>query len=397
MVLTVMLALALAAQQSGPAPPKPSKPLGTFDDSTTGPPHSLKSVGVRGTIDAGGYSSSATVKAQTEFYEQLIHLQIAALRSVWAPQDRCNGTGSPRMQAIGLLTRGEYSQAATALEALLRTDNQPGTRQLLGLAYEGSGQLEAAAEQFRLAAVARPDVAAMVAHGAALLFLGEVDQAEAVFHGASQQSAAQAALARLGLAAAMFQRGRIEQALDLFLNVASANPANRSAFGFIAVALRSADAAVLTRSINVLTSLTHRSPQDGGPHYALASALTVAAGGAPDPVRSAAIETHLKDAIRFDPQLADAHFRLAEIYAAREDLPSAIAEYRSALDCNPELVEAHYRLSQLYARSGQPELATEQLALHRQLRAQQGSQIERGAIHFRLPDDNTPACPGNSR
>jgi tetratricopeptide (TPR) repeat protein len=397
MMMFVALALALAAQQSGPAPPKPSKPLGTFDDSTTGPPHSLKSVGVRGTIDAGGYSSSATVKAQTEFYAQLTGLQIAALRSAWAPQAPCNATNSLRIPAIALLARGEYSKAAIALDALLRTDNQPDTHQLLGLADEGSGQLEAAAEQFRLAAVARPDASAMVAHGAALLFLGQMDQAEAVFRRASRQSGDQVALARLGLAAAMFQLGRVSEALGLFLDVASAHPTDRSAYGFLAIALRSADPAVLTRSISTLTSLTRQSPQSPGPHYALACALMVAAGGAPDHAQSSAIEAQLKDAIKLDPQLPDAHFRLAEIYAAHEDLPSAIAEYRTALDCNPELIEAHYRLSQLYARFGQPKLASEQLELHRQLRAQQKSQIENGAIHFRLQHANAPPCPGNSR
>jgi tetratricopeptide (TPR) repeat protein len=149
--------------------------------------------------------------AQTEFYEQLTHLQIAALRPAWAPKDPCNATNSPRIPAIGLLTRGEYSRATTELETLLRTDNQPATRQLLGLAYEGSGQLEAAAEQFRLAALSRPNAAAMVAHGAALLFLGEVDQAEAVFHRALQQSGGRTALAKLGFGAAQFQHGRLRK------------------------------------------------------------------------------------------------------------------------------------------------------------------------------------------
>jgi tetratricopeptide (TPR) repeat protein len=397
MMMLVALALSLTGQHTTPTPPKPAKPLGTFDDSTTGPPHSLKSVGVRGTIDAGGYSSSATVKAQTEFYEQLTSLQLAALRSAWAPEDPCDATNVPRTRAIGLLTHGEYSKAATALDALLRVDPQPATRQLLGLAYEGSGQLEAAAEQFRLAVVARPDAAAMVAQGAALLFLGQVDQAEAVLHRASLQGGDEAALAKLGLAAAMFQQGQVEHALGLFLDVTSAHPTNRLAFRFVAIALRSAGPALLTHAITVLTSLTRQLPQTGGPHYALACALTVAAGGAPDQAQSSAIEVQLKDAVRLDPQLADAHFRLAEMYAAREDLPSAIAEYRSALDYNPNLIEAHYRLSQLYTRSGQPELANDQLELHRQLRARQKDEIGRGVIRFRLPNAKTPSCSSDGR
>jgi tetratricopeptide (TPR) repeat protein len=393
MLLLVALTLALTAQQSAPPPPKPSKPLGTFDDPGAGPTRPFKSVGVRGTIDAGGYAASAEVKSQSEFYEQLADLQIAALRSTWAPQDHCDRANSMRAPSINLLTRGEFSKAATMFETLLRTDDQPATHQLLGLAYEGSGQLEAAAEQFRIAAAARPDAAAMVAHGAALLFSGEVDQAGAVFHRASES-----ALGRLGLGAAQFQHGRITEALSLFLDVASADPDDGSAYGFIAVALRSADPAIRTHCMDVLNSLTRRSPQTGGAHYALACGLIAAAGGAPDGAQYAEIERELKDAVRLEPQLADAHFRLAGVYATADgDLPDAITEYRFALDCNPRIVEAHYRLSQLYTRSGQPELAKEQLELHTRLRDQQKSEIESGKIPLRFPKINSQSCPGDVR
>jgi tetratricopeptide (TPR) repeat protein len=113
---------------------------------------------------------------------------------------------------------------------------------------------------------------------------------------------------------------------------------------------------------------------------------------APDSVQARAIETQLRDALRLDPAIADAHLRLAELYSANRDMPSAIAEYRCALDHNPELAEAHYRLSQLYARTGQPELAREQLELHRQLRARQKKDIESGVIPLRFPNANSTSC-----
>jgi tetratricopeptide (TPR) repeat protein len=391
MLFSVALALFLTAQQSASPPPaKPSKPLGTFDDPSANAARPLKSVGVRGTIDAGGYAASAEVKNQSEFYEQLADLQVAALRPAWAP---CHADKSLRNPAISLLTRGDFPAAATTLEALLRTNNQPAAHQLLGLAYEGSGQLEAAAEQFRVAAAARPEPAAFIAHGAALLFLGEVDRAEETFYHASAQIVDQEVFSRLGLGAALFQHGQVTQALGVFLGAADAQPSEDLSFGFIAVALRSADPVTLSHSIDLLRSLTRRSPKSGGAHYAVACGLMAASGGAPNSVQSAEIEAELKNAVGLDPHLADAHFRLASIYADREALPGAIAEYRSALDCNPRFVEAHYRLSQIYIRSGHPERGKEELELHQRLRAQQKSEIEGGkiALRFRVPSEQ--ACP----
>lgn len=395
MTFLVTLAVALLAQQNAPAPPpvSPSKPLGTFDAPNADQPPSLHSVGVRGTIDTGGYAASAEVKTQTELYEQLTRLQVAALRSRWAPPDPCAGSNSLRRPAIASLSRADFPSAATALEARLHASDEPATRQLLGLAYEGTGQLEAAAEQFRLAAAAQLDEAGLVAQGVALLLEGDVDRAEAIFRRALKQGRGATALAPLGLGAALFQHGQVAEALGLFLDAAAAQHSESAPFGFIAIAVRSAEPATLTHSINMLTSLTQRQSKDGSANYALACALIAAAGGAPDGPQSAMIEAQLKEAIMLDPRLADAHFRLAGIYAAREDLSQAIAEYRTALDCDPRLVEAHYRLSQLYARAGQPESAADHLKLHQQLRARQKDEIESGKIPIRFAETTAAACP----
>jgi tetratricopeptide (TPR) repeat protein len=297
-----------------------------------------------------------------------------------------------RRPAIASLSRADFPSAATALEALLPSSDEPATRQLLGLAYEGSGQLEAAAEQFRLAAAAQPDEAGLVAEGIALLLEGEVDGAEAIFRRALNQAGGPTAFAPLGLGAALFQHGQVAAALHLLLDAGTAQPSESAPFGFIAIAVRSAEPATLTHVIDVLTSLTQRVPK-GSANYALACALIAAAGGAPDGPQSAQIEANLKEAVALDPQLADAHFRLAGIYAAREDLSSAIAEYRAALDCDPRLIEAHYRLGQLYVRSGQTQLAADQLKLHQQLRARQKSEIESGSVPIHLPETTAAACP----
>ena len=375
--------------QSTPPPPA-SKPPGSFDDSHSAPSGPLHSVGVRGTIDAGGYAASAPVKTQAELYVQLIDLQIAELRPAWAPQDPCADSNPLRRPAIRKLSGGEFAQAADALEPLLRTQDNPATRQLLGLAYEGTGQLEAAAEQFRVASAAQPDERSLYAYGAALLLLGDLNRAEAVFRQPPVRGSSTAL--RLGLGAALFQGGKVVEALRVFLDAATERPSETAPFQFVAIALRSAAPETLAEIIDRLECLARLSPQNGTAHYALACALISAAGGAPGEVRSAGIEAQLKQAIALGPLIADAHFRLAASYAARENLQGAIAEYQAALNCNPRLADAHYRLSQIYSRSGEPQLAKEQLQLHQQIRAQQKAEVESGKVLVRITETATAPC-----
>ncbi|MCU1295685.1 MAG: Tfp pilus assembly protein PilF, partial [Bryobacterales bacterium] len=361
----------------------PSKPPGTFDDPNSGPPNSLHSVGVRGAIDGGGYAASATAKTQTELFRQLTDVQVAALQPALDP---CASSNAPLRTAISLLSSGKFADAVTALETLLRTNADPASRQLLGLAYEGSGQLEAAAEQFRLAAEASPGDAASFAYGSALLLEGEADRAEAIF-----RKGGPAPLARLGLGAAVFQHGNVIEALRLFLDAAAAQPSVRAPFGFIAVALGSAPASASSDTIARLSSLAQQFPSNGSAHYALACALIAAAAGTPNQTETAEIEKQLKSAIALDARIADAHFRLASFYAAHEQIQLAIKEYRVVLDQDPRIVEAHYRLSQLYARSGEPLLAKEQLQLHQELRAQEKVEIESGKVPIRISE--AASCP----
>lgn len=388
MLYSVTLAAALIVQQSTPSPVKPSKPLGEFDN----PKESLHTAGIRGTVDAGGYSASATLKSQSEFYELLTNVQVAALQPAWTIENPCSDSDSFRATAISQLARGEFAAAAASLQRVLPTNNEPGTHQLLGLAYEGTGQLEAAAEQFRTAAETRPGDSSMLAAGVAFLLLGDLERAEAEFRHSLVQTSGPPNLTRLGLGATLFQRGQIDGALTLFLEVAKAQPLEMAPFRFIAIALGSADSVVLARIFDALTSITRQSPKSGGAHYALACAQSAAAKGAPEGSQAAEILAQLQQAVRLNPELADAHFRLAREYAAREDFAPAIAEYHAALDCDPHLVEAHYRLSQLYARSGQQQLAAEQRELHRKLREQQKQEIENGKAPVRLPSGALQPC-----
>jgi len=68
----------------------------------------------------------------------------------------------------------------------------------------------------------------------------------------------------------------------------------------------------------------------------------------------------LEEAVHLDPELAEAHFRLALGYeslgkqeAAEKEYKKAVETYKKYLAENPDDAEAHYALGQTYARLGQ--------------------------------------------
>ena len=61
----------------------------------------------------------------------------------------------------------------------------------------------------------------------------------------------------------------------------------------------------------------------------------------------------LREAVRLNPDLAQAHGDLANVLSARGETGSAIDEYRRAIQLNPEFYEAHLSLGLILAQAGE--------------------------------------------
>ena len=253
----------------------------------------------------------------------------------------------------------------TSLEADLRANRDAPTRRLLGLAYEGDGQLGAAAEQFRAAN-------SLAAEGIALLLNGEVEHAASVCRSARSE---------ICTGVALFQMGQVKDSIASFFRADST-----ASLAFLAIAFRSADAATLSDSIAKLKLLAAKRPQSAPVHHALACALLAAGGNA------AEAEQQLRSAIRWNPDEADSHFQLGAISAAKGDWWTAIGQFQETLKTDPRIVEAHYRLGQTYEKAGERDQAKQELKLYEQRRAQQKVEIESGKVKLRLPGLAAPVC-----
>src|SRR2546425_350604 len=66
----------------------------------------------------------------------------------------------------------------------------------------------------------------------------------------------------------------------------------------------------------------------------------------------AAAEAHYREAIRLDPNYAEAHYSYAILLADRDDVNAAMSEYRKAIAIQKDYAEAHFNLALLLRRKG---------------------------------------------
>jgi tetratricopeptide (TPR) repeat protein len=107
-------------------------------------------------------------------------------------------------------------------------------------------------------------------------------------------------------------------------------------------------------------------PKSASPRYYYAMSLWKGSRGKPGE-NAGQIEDLLKSAIALNPQFEDAPLELGVLYAEQAEFSNAIREFRRALAINPDLAAAHYRLAQAYARTGDRAAAQTELGLYEQL------------------------------
>jgi tetratricopeptide (TPR) repeat protein len=256
--------------------------------------------------------------------------------------------------------------------AALRNDTSPAD------AAEKQGNALEAAREFQHAAELDPSEVNLFNWGTELLTHRAADQAVEVFTKAHRLFP-HSTRTLLGLAVALYSRGSYDQAAQRFFEACDLDPANPEPYLFLGKVSSSA-IADLDGFTQRMERFARVHPENAWANYYYASNLWKRKNA--DDTPPAKVQTLLEKAVTLDPHLGAAFLQLGIVFAEQNKLPSAISAYQSAIQANPEMAEAHYRLALAYRKTGQPEKAQKEIEQYQQLSKQsmEASERERAEI-----------------
>jgi Flp pilus assembly protein TadD len=88
------------------------------------------------------------------------------------------------------------------------------------------------------------------------------------------------------------------------------------------------------------------------------------------------VQRLLTKAVTLDPKCGDAYLQLGNLQFTQGNYESAIGFYKSASNANPQLSEAHYRLAMAYDRTGDQAKARREFQLHDEIEKKQAEEID---------------------
>jgi len=153
----------------------------------------------------------------------------------------------------------------------------------------------------------------------------------------------------IALGVAWQAQGANDRALQCLIEASDLNPSDAIPYLFLGK-MQNSEIVHSPGYLEKMERFVQLQPENALADYYYATSLWKRANDSPNAQTAAQVESLLNKAVHLDPKLGVAYLQLGILYAAREDLPKAIAAYQRASDLSPELEEPHYRLAQAYRR-----------------------------------------------
>jgi tetratricopeptide (TPR) repeat protein len=141
--------------------------------------------------------------------------------------------------------------------------------------------------------------------------------------------------------------------------------------------MQRAEPAPSEESVEKLRRFVAQQPENAAANYYYAVGLWKLRKGPQDAVRTTQVETLLRNAIRLEQKFAAAYLQLGILDSEQRDYPHAISDYQQAIQADPQIEEAHYRLAQAYRQTGEAAKADAELKVYDQIARESAQQAER--------------------
>jgi len=269
--------------------------------------------------------------------------------------------------ALALLETGELDAARQQVTRMLSAKDTGELRNLLGDIEERAGNLVVAAEEYQRAAHMDASEEHLFDWGNNLIQLRAFEPARQVFTAAIARHPKSARL-HVGLGIAQYSRAQYADAVKSFCTAVDLDPADPRPYQFLGEMYGVAPdlAGEVTER---LAQFVKTRPRNALAHFHYALSIWKGQPGASEPVDVAQVETLLRRAVALDPRLAKGFLQIGILLSDQQRYKEAIPELLNATRLQPDLAQAHYRLAQAYLRTGQKALAEKELEIFEQLKA----------------------------
>jgi tetratricopeptide (TPR) repeat protein len=269
--------------------------------------------------------------------------------------------------ALALLQTGKLDDARVQVKQMLKVKETGELHNLLGDIEERAGNFVTAAEEYQRAAHMEATEEHLFDWGNNLVQLRAFESAVEVFTAAVVRHPASARL-HVGLGIAHYSRGQYEAAVKSFCHAADLAPSDPRPYQFLGEMYGVAPelGAEVTRRLARFVK-AHPGNSLATFHYAMSLWKGQPAGSPPADVQR--VEALLRRAVALDPKFVKAFLELGILLSDQQRYKEAIQELRRAIRLEPDLAQAHYRLAQAYQRSGQKELAAREFEIFERIKS----------------------------
>jgi tetratricopeptide (TPR) repeat protein len=277
--------------------------------------------------------------------------------------------------ALAYEANGDLSKARERTHELLADGQSADLHRVMGDLDEKAGDPLSAVREYQRAAELSPTEQNYFKWGSELLLHRAVWQAQEVFRKAAQEFPKSARI-QTALGTALFAGARYDEAA---LHVCAASDLNPEApgpyifLGKIQMAAPNSLACVEPK----LARFVGKNPESPIANYLYAMSILKHHEQSADKQASQQVEALLTKAVMLDPKCSEAYLQLGIMAASQRNFDKAIGLYGKAIEADPQLADAHYRLAMAYDRTGESAKAKQELQLHNQIKQQQAEETER--------------------